>query len=774
MSLKDAILGIKKIRKNFKSIISNLPADNVDCLNNIDGDKLPNYIENEQAVIVDDDSNLQEIKSLNPSLYQSFIKLNSFQQSAIFSRHKKNLVCAMVGSGKTTVLVHKVLYLHFIKKIPLNKIAILTFTNKAANEIIERINTFYIGDKKQVPDLSFFGTFHSVAKNILQKNKNIQDIGYKDDFTIMDENERLTFYQRIATEYNLNIKYFNKIDKRLERYLDKKSTTTEKKILYGNMKHPDDIERLVSLGEERKKLYNVMGFDDLISNVNFILPKNIDSFTFDWIVIDEFQDCNTEQIDMIANMSNLHTSIFAVGDPNQLIYEWRGSDIKVFTEFKKFDCEEYSLPINYRSTSNILDLATYLKTYGQDNLLGSRSEGLPVTIVNHYDSNQEAIYLAKKIKDLTINGTPHREIAILFRTKNQTKIFETVFQHENIPFEIANRKSIKEFPSLNWLNLLFKACLNIHDINSAYDVIFNNDFGFFEPSPILLNKYLTENKKNGNRPNLDSFLKYIEDYAKDDKYFWVFSKKMSGFQLWLNSIEAERISEIFDYFDLSIILKPTSVNYENDVNLIKNFLIDLSNYIKFDYNANVKQSLLSIVSKIGLGGINLLGETIDPNSEKVKLLTIHTSKGLEFSYVFISGANNGLIPLGSNMYGNGLEEEKRLFFVAVTRAKDFLEISYHTNPEGWSSTPELSLFLNRLPKNVIKLSKKKSNNLISSSVVDPAITKLDQWYLGQTIGHHKYGNGTISKITQSNITCNFEGFGEKSFSPNFLSIFELN
>jgi len=768
MSLKEVL---KKI-KNLKRSKSKKPTAQKKDIKVASEFVAPSNPENVSEALSENESQkLNQIKSKHLPLYNSIKKLNVFQQRAVFSDNEKILVSAMVGSGKTTVLVHKILYLHFFKGVPLDKIGILTFTNKAANEIVERILTFYMGQAKTAPDLSLCGTFHSVAKNILSHSELLDSIGYTDSFTIMDENEKVIFLKRIVLENNLNVKYINRLDKRIERFLDPRSTTRRKKILYGNMKYEDDIEELIKISAERKKSYNVMDFDDLIANVNIVMSSNKFDLGLDWIVIDEFQDSNTDQITMINNMANDRTSVFAVGDPNQLIYAWRGSDIGIFSDFKEKTCEEHSLPINYRSTSNILDLAKVMKTYGDEELLGNRSGGLPVTIVNHYDSNQEAIYLASQIKNITQKGVPLREIAILFRTRNQSKIFETVFTNEEIPFEVANRRTIRDLPPVYWLTLLFRSCLNKHDMNSIYDLVFDKDYGFHELSTGLVRKYLSDLKKQNIKPDLENFLEWMIDNKSMEKEFLGFSKQMLGFSKWIEDVTFEEIPEIFDYFNLSLLLRSSSSNYENDVELVKSFLDNLSRYVQLDYDTNVKRSFLTIVSKMSLDGINIVGDTIDPNSEKVKLLTMHTAKGLEFGYVFISGANDGLIPMALDCQEPAqFEEEKRLFFVAITRAKDFLEISYHTNPEGRSSVPEMSCFLKNIPKSVIKVGARKKTSRTVPVSDNTDIDKLDKWYTGQSISHHKYGSGEIAKITETNIICCFDGFGEKSFSVNFLAI----
>ena len=733
---------------------------------------------------------LEEIKSKNLPLYESIKKLNQHQAKAIFTNNKKTLLSAMVGSGKTTVLIHKILYLHFIKDIPLDKMAVLTFTNKAANEIKERIMAFYMQSNDScVPDLSFFGTFHSVARSILVNSPYLEDIGYTPNFTITDENEKKEFYLRIADELHLEIKYKNKIDKRIERYLEKQASSGHSGVLYSNMKYDDDLKTLIENGSVRKKQNNCMDFDDLIDKANQVLSHPESNFHPAWIIVDEFQDCNFKQIDMIMNMADDETFIFAVGDPNQLIYTWRGSDLSIFHDFKKKECEEQHLPINYRSTENILDVAKHLITYDSKELCGARGTGAPVAIINHYDSNQEAIYLANSIRILRKKDVPFREIAVLFRTKKQSAIFETVFEREEIPFEVASRRTLQDIPVLHWLTKLFKACLNKQDTSSIYDAICDQNYGIVEQTKAPIRNYkdvqpqlelgfndgscpantLRVDKADG-RPELEKFIEWVSLTVNNRDEFHAFASKMIEFETWLANRTYGEIPDIFEYFDLLTNLRPASINYSKDVQLVKKLLEEASEYVRLNYNTDIKSSFLAAISQLSLGGHQIFDETIDPNSEKVKLLTMHAAKGLEFRYVFISSANNGLIPLASSRRTPAdLEEEKRLFFVAMTRAKDYLEISYHTQPEGWNSYPEPSMYLNDIPKDLLELKQVQESVENMTTSDHKTVDKVDQWYVGQLIKHPKYGTGTISRIA-GNIVCNFEKFGEKSFALNFLPI----
>ncbi|MEK6776156.1 MAG: ATP-dependent helicase [bacterium] len=770
-------MDLKKIHQMLRERRSTKLTDQPVSSPDADASNLPEEQSAEPVIrnhVIFEDYNdiLEEIKSRNSILYESMKKLNQNQMEAIFTNNKKTLVSAMVGSGKTTVLVHKVLYLHFIKDVPLNDMAVLTFTNRAANEIKERITTFYMQDNAlDNPDLSLFGTFHAVARSVLLSSPILSDLGYTPRFTIMDENERQVFYLRIADELGLNIKYRNKVEKRIERYSQESTRPREGGTLYGNMKYEDDLKELIRLGQERKKRSNVMDYDDLIENVNLVLSHPNNNFHPKWIIVDEFQDCSPEQIKMIMNMAGGETSIFAVGDPNQLIYAWRGSDLSIFYDFRANECKEHHLPVNYRSTTKILDVAKYFISYDVKELNGTREAGVPVSLVNHYDSNQEAIYLATNIKSLNNEGIPFREIAILFRTRQQLKIFETVFQKEGIPFEVASRRTLQDVPPLHWLTKLLKACLNKQDINCIYDAICHETYGIVESSKVRLQEYQISSDESKKITELEKFTEWLSRNICKDENLLTFPVKMLNFESWLENKGYADIPSIFDYFDLATYLKPTSIHYPKDVELVKLYLEEISKYAQLSQDADMKSSLLAALSDMSLGGHQIIAETIDPNSERVKLLTMHSAKGLEFRYVFISGANNGLIPLRhSAMDSEELEEEKRLFFVAITRAKDYLEISYHTNPEGWNSYPEPSMFIGYIPQNLLK--SKQTRSLVVEEVEcdEKNIDRIGQWSLGQRIGHTKYGIGTICRISKANIVCNFEKFGEKSFSINFLPI----
>ncbi|EYE87368.1 hypothetical protein Q428_13730, partial [Fervidicella metallireducens AeB] len=311
-------------------------------------------------------------------------KLNKYQLEAVKAKDKYAVLNAAVGSGKTTVLTHKVLYLHLLENIKLEDIMVLTFTNKAAKEIRNRVLEFSDALKEE---LKYFGTFHSVAKSILADSPKLKDIGYSPDFKVIDNEEAAQLLIEIIEKEKLNVKYKSKLIKRIEEF--KKG-----KVLYGVMKNTDDINELYSLYTMEKINRNIMDFDDLIIRCIEILDKPISP---KWIIIDEFQDTDLNQLQLIKKLSGESTNIFVIGDPNQEIYSFRTGISGVFKEFKRlYNPREYTLPINYRSSRTIIEAA---KVFLGDNPLESSKEyGNKIIVKKHHDAFNEALYISRKIK----------------------------------------------------------------------------------------------------------------------------------------------------------------------------------------------------------------------------------------------------------------------------------------------------------------------------------------------------------------------------------------
>jgi DNA helicase-2/ATP-dependent DNA helicase PcrA len=272
-------------------------------------------------------------------------KLNEYQREAVLDESEACIVNANVGSGKTTVLISKIIYLHYAKGVSYKDMIVLTFTNKAANEIKERLTD--LDSSIAFEELEGFGTFHSVALNLLKNKLPIEKLGYTKDFIVIEPEEEIDMAMKLIQEEKLVVKYKNRLKKRLEEAMW--VTAEEDKV----SKYNDDIFKLAQLLKEEKAKQNKMTFSDLLENANVLL----EDFKLEpkWIIIDEVQDSDKLQLDFIDKLKGLSTRLFAVGDPNQVIYSWRGSSLlAVYTLKHRYNARELSLPINYRSSSSIL------------------------------------------------------------------------------------------------------------------------------------------------------------------------------------------------------------------------------------------------------------------------------------------------------------------------------------------------------------------------------------------------------------------------------------
>lgn len=665
--------------------------------------------------------------------------LNEYQYNAVIDDSNACIVKANVGSGKTTVLISKILYLS--QSYNLSDIIVLTFTNKAAQEIKERL--LELNDKIAVNNLVYCGTFHSVALKLLQTKLNVEKLGYTKDFTIVDPLEESEIANEIVFNNLLNIKYMNKLEKRIEQ-------GKADYINQNNSKYNDDIFKLLDLLKDEKIKQNKMSFDDLIINATLLL-KDKEIYP-SWIVIDEFQDCNMEQLDFINIMKGTNTKLFVVGDENQIIYSWRNTTKDIFKNFKiRYNAKELSLPINYRSTKSILEVAKSVLKDTTD-LVGIRDIENKVIIKNHYDSFNEAQYLSEKIKAIVNNGCDYKDIAILYRTQKQSKVLASVFDNEKITYEISLRKTLKDIPVLCWFISLLKCSVNSNDTMNIIKVLTNDKY-------------------------CDNFTKsQVKELLKGNSSNDFYNKILQ-----FNNSKLTDANDIYNYFDLDACIKPTFVSYKDDKRLIFILIEKIQNYIVHK-NISLKEGINEFINSSALYGIDILNDNINIKKNCVKLMTLHASKGLEFKYVFIIGANYGLIPIHTK---NEFEynEEKRLFFVGITRAKDYLEISYYTKPDEQRVTEGKSIFLNDIPSSLIeseesnvevnsleKLRKILNENQNSEVSFDEEDVKtiLET----KIVKHIKYGMGQVIKEDEDTITINFDKYGEKEFLKD-LEVYEL-
>ncbi|SCP99435.1 UvrD-helicase domain-containing protein [Anaerobium acetethylicum] len=695
-------------------------------------------------------------------------RLNEYQREAVLDESDACIVNANVGSGKTTVLISKILYLHHAKNVSYRNMIVLTFTNKAANEIKERLTGADSG--VQAEDLEGFGTFHSVALHFLKNRLPVEKMGYTRDFLVIEPEEELDIALHIIQEEKLSIKYKNRLKKRLEQAM---AVRTEEQMKPG---YKDDLFRLVQLLREEKIRQNKMSFLDLLQNVNDLLD---DSGTEPkWIIIDEVQDSDSLQLDFIDKLKRDGTRLFAVGDPNQVIYSWRGSTLNVVYALKhKYAARELSLPVNYRSSSSILEAARcFLQNGGS--LTGVREPGSKIVVKNQYNPFNEACYLADKIQELHSAGVPYKEIAIFYRLQNQSQIFEDVFQKNGIPYEVSLKKTIRDIPVLNWVIKLLRFSVNPNDLSSGIYVLSNQDYGerIREKEAAKLVRGQSE-KQSGLLADMQEF-----------------AARCAGIQ---------SVDELYDYFGFDRYIKPTAATYREDKESIRTLLDIIIAYGK-EKQMTFLEGLTDFLNSSALYGVNILQKDISSSTDSVKLMTLHASKGLEFSHVFITGVNYGLIPLQTKGMEEE-EEERRLFFVGITRAKDYLELSYYTNPEHYRAMAGESRYIRMIPPRLIRddavrttevslqeLKKQiqaaraegekaeagsgnpeAGNRMMENQETKNQETKNQEAIQRENIrrvSHKKYGIGTVLREDEMMIEAEFENYGMKEFMKAFSEL----
>lgn len=680
-------------------------------------------------------------------------RLNEYQREAVLDESDACVVNANVGSGKTTVLISKIVYLHYAKNISYKDMIVLTFTNKAANEIKERLMVSDESIKSE--ELEGFGTFHSVALNLLKEVLPIEKIRYEKDFLVIEPDEELDIALQIIQEEKLKIKYKNRLKKRLEQAMVIEKE--EEKI----SPYDDDIFKLIELLKEEKIKQNKMSFSDILQNANLLLGEH--KIEPKWIIIDEVQDSDKIQLDFIDKLKGENTKLFAVGDPNQVIYSWRGSSLNVVYTLKhKYDAKELSLPINYRSSNAILEAARCFQQNGS-RLMGARETENKIIVKNHYNPFNEACYLSDKIKEIHKLGVPYKEIAIFYRLQNQSQVFEDVFLKNDIPFEVSMKKTISDSPVLNWMIKLFRFCVNPNDFSSAIYVLSNKEYG----------EKMTE--------------KTARKIVKEQNI--IKSELLEKMHEFLNKCSEIKMAEkIYNYFEFDKYIKPTSATYIDDKEAINALLDIIIEYVK-EKQMPFLDGIRGFINSSALYGVNILKKDINSDIDSVKLMTLHASKGLEFSYVFITGVNYGLIPLHTRDMEE--EEEQRLFFVGITRAKDYLELSYYTNPDYQKAAPGESRYIHMIPEKLIQNDKVKNNNVnlqelkkqiqeakvqgikeeasVTEKVELPVVEEINEISI-KKVSHKKYGTGKVLKEDDMMIEVEFENYGVKEFIKAFSEL----
>ena len=624
------------------------------------------------------------------------------------------IVIAGAGSGKTRVLTYKIAYLMTEGVDPFNILA-LTFTNKAAKEMKERIANIVGGEARNL----WMGTFHSVFARILRIEAH--KIGYTSNFTIYDTDDSQKLVGRIIKELNLdkdNYKYksiFSRISSMKNNFISAESYINDDELLLS-----DKISNRPSFNQIYKEYVDrcfkagAMDFDDLLLKTNELLSKYPETLAkyqniFKYILVDEYQDTNHSQYLIIKALSDKFQNICVVGDDAQSIYSFRGANINNILNFQKDfpDSKLFRLEQNYRSTKNIVNAANSLIENNQKRLKKSvwteNESGEKISVNKLLTDGEEGRFVASSIFETKMqNQLNNKDFAILYRTNAQSRSFEDALRKKNIPYRVYGglsfyqRKEIKDV--LAYLRLL----INSED-EQAFKRIIN--FPARGIGQTTLNKITIEAKKL----NVSDY-SFIKDFSKSTEILNSSTKnKLLDFVIMLESLKVN--TENLNVFDVTKeVLKQSGLYnlYKKDeslegVNRIQN-IEELLNGIKdfVDNNEFEDKSVSSFLQNIALATDQ---DNEDDDRNKVSLMTIHLAKGLEFPYVYIVGLEENLFPSAMNLNSrNELEEERRLFYVALTRAEKKVFLSYVLSRYRWGKLvdSEQSRFINEIKDEYIQ------------------------------------------------------------------------
>ncbi len=677
--------------------------------------------------------------------------LNEEQLDAVKTTDGPLLVLAGAGSGKTKVLTTRIAYLIESGVEPYNILAI-TFTNKAAKEMKERVFKL-VGEVKDIQ----ISTFHSFGLYIIKRHYNL--LGYERNFTILDGDDSLVLVKNIVKEMGLNTDDYN------PKAIRNKISGAKNELVY-----PEEYEKYAGTDfeeivckvykkyEERLKNNNSVDFDDLL-----ILPIKLFSVykdilkmyqeRFKYILVDEYQDTNRVQYILVNMLAARYKNICVVGDNDQAIYSWRGSDYRNILNFEKDypDLKSVMLEENYRSTGNILKAANEViknnKIRKDKNLWTKHEEGSKIRYHRASDEKDEASYVVKEIKDLLYDGVRREDIAVLYRTNAQSRNIEEAMLRENIPYKVIgsfyfyNRKEIKDL--ISYLKLIYNKNDDIslvRIINVPKRGIGDKTISNLSDKSFKLNKCIYDVIETGKEQEFKKIIEELKENSKD-----------------------ATLTELVD-----LILDKTGIRKELESEKTVDAEIRLSNLEEFkSITRTYEENSDSPTLEEFLEEISLVADMNEHKNETnvVTLMTVHAAKGLEFDYVFVIGMEEGLFPHLNSMETEDLEEERRLCYVAITRAKKKLWLINAKSRMIYGKHDNYfpSRFISEIPDEYLEKDENKKQTT--------SITSDEEYKLGEILEHKIFGQGVVVGMDDKDLTIAFSNkYGIKKIARGHASL----
>lgn len=718
--------------------------------------------------------------------------LNERQMEAVTTTEGPVLVIAGAGSGKTTVLVRRIAYIIKNRGVSPYNILAITFTNKAAAEMKKRIGDILGG----VADNMWIGTFHSRCVRILRGC--IDRLGYGKDFVIYDSADSKTLLKECYREENIDEKNFpvNTVRTIISNAKNDAMDENTFENLYSNDFRMATVSKIYKKYQQKLRRNNALDFDDIILNTVKILSTEPDILEryqdmFRYILVDEYQDTNNLQYLLINLLAQKYQNICVVGDDDQSIYKFRGANIGNILSFEEdfADAKRITLDQNYRSTQNILDAANTVisnntQRMGKE-LWTSNGEGGLITTVTTYNEYEEGRYIANEIKKYRDEeGGNISDCAVLYRTNAQSRVLEEQFMRAGIPAKVLggmrffDRKEIKDI--FAYLRLIYNKNDNVSfariinepkrkigkvTIEKAQDISEEKGISLFEIA-----------KNASSYPQLKTAASKMEEFAR----------LISGLEEYVDEMPlTDFIEKVWtDTGYMQMLESDTSIEGQTRVENIKELL---SSATEFEKNEEYGGTLAEY-----LESVSLISDTdsYDEEDDAVVLMTVHSAKGLEFPIVFLAGLEEGLFPgMKSMETDEDIQEERRLCYVAITRAKKKLYITkaQSRTTYGKTTVAQPSRFFRELPQDKlldVTGIGEKAVNTIRKTGWDVSIkprntsftpdTEQVDFFKGDIVEHRKFGRGKVISAKQfgsdSILVIEFESIGEKQLMAAFAKL----
>ena len=740
--------------------------------------------------------------------------LNDKQKEAVLHFEGPLLILAGAGSGKTRVLTHRIAYLIEEHQVPPYHILALTFTNKAANEMRDRVNNIIEYGAGSI----WVSTFHSTCVRILRRF--IDHLGYDNAFTIYDSDDQKSLMKDICKQLNIDTKkykertFLNAISsakdelKTPEQYADEVAKEYNKKI----------FGRVYKEYQKRLKQNNALDFDDLIMLTVQLFRQNAEILNhyqerFPFILVDEYQDTNTAQFTLLSLLASRYQNLCVVGDDDQSIYRFRGANIHNILNFEKIfpATKVIRLEQNYRSTKNILAAASGVIKHNsmrkEKTLWTTAEAGAPISYGRYDNEYEEAQGIAADIHRQVKDGMSYSDFAILYRTNAQSRVFEEKLIYEGIPYRIIGavnfyaRKEIKDILCyLKTINnsaddIAIKRIINIPRRGIGQTTIGRiSDYAFSQEMPFYEALRRVDEIPGCTRASakIHSFVSLIEHFRmklRGEMYSLEdMTQELLDVTGYVRELEAEDTDEANGRIENIESLMNKIVQYEEDNNggTLNDLLEDIA-----------------LVADI---------DTVSDDAEQVLLMTLHSAKGLEFPNVYICGMEETIFPGASAVFGDDpseLEEERRLCYVGITRAMKKLTLTSANQRmrNGEMNFNRPSRFINEIPRHLVKqtygavlkpeteskptdfsrtkaslYTKDRKNPFANNPYIQKGMGSTSpagapDYQVGDRVSHTKFGQGIVRSLTKLTndyeVVIEFDGFGQRKLRSSFAKLTKL-